>query len=93
MRIAEGEPDEEASSPLQRWRWFLVATGFALGVVVYDRVIDLNPSGIGLELIAYPLAGFVAVFLPGRIAPSRQLPIALECALLVATFTLGVMAP
>ena len=92
MRIPEAAPDEEDSPPLQRWRWFLVVPGFVLGAVVYDRVIDLNAYGIVLDLIIYPLAGFVAVFLPGKIAPSRQLLIALECALFIMIYTLGIMA-
>ena len=91
MQIPEGAPDEEDSPPLQRWRWFLVVPGFVLGAVVYDRVIDLNAYGIVPDLITYPLAGFVAVFLPGKIAPSRQLLIALECASILTAWTAGVM--
>ena len=62
------------------------------GAVVYDRVVNLEASTIGLDLIIYPLAGFLAVFLPGKVAPSRQLPIALECAFILAAWTVGVMA-
>ncbi len=92
MQIPETEPVTEASTPLQMWRWFLVVPGFAVGAVVYDRVIYLSAAGIALDLIIYPLAGFVPVFLPGKIAPSRQLLIAVECALLVLILTLGVAA-
>ena len=69
----------------------MVVPAFAARVLVYDRVISLEVSGIGLGLIAYPLAGFLAVFLPGKVAPSRQMLIALECAFLVAAFTAGIM--
>ena len=44
----------------------------------------------GLIWAGYTLAGFIPVYLAGKVAPSRQLPLAVECALLVATYTIGV---
>ena len=85
------EPSHFPRSTLSRWRWFLVVPAFVVGAVVYDRVISLDVSSIGIDLIAYPLAGFVGVFLPGKIAPSRQLLIALVCAFVLTAWTVGVM--
>ena len=84
------DPAFQRSTPA-RWRWFLVVPAFVVGAVVYDRVTSPDVSSIGIDLIAYPLAGFVAVFLPGKIAPSRQLLIALVCAFVLTAWTVGVM--
>lgn len=86
----EDRSDFRRSTPA-RWRWFLVVPDFVIGAVVYDRVIHLETSSIGLDLVTHPLAGFVVVFLPGKIAPSRQLPIALVCAFVLTAWTVGVM--
>ena len=91
MQIPESAPDSMDSPSPQRWRWFLVVPAFVVGAVVYDRVIELETSGIGFDLITFPLAGFVAVFLPGKISPSRQMLIALECAFILTAWTVGVM--
>ena len=40
----------------------------------------------GLIWTGYVLAGFIPVYLAGKVAPSRQFPLAIECALLVAAW-------
>ena len=64
---------------------------FVVGAAVYDRVFGLGASNIGFDWIAYPVVGFLPVFLPGKMAPSRQLAIALMCAFLVTFWTAGIM--
>ena len=38
----------------------------------------------------YTFTGFLPVYLAAKVAPSRQLPLAIECSLLVAAWTVGV---
>ena len=77
-----------------RWRWPLVIPAFLAGWAVANWAPLIGTRAEyyeeGLVWIGYTLAGFFPVYLAGKIAPSRQLPLAVECALLVAAYSVAV---
>lgn len=77
-----------------RWRWPLVIPVFLAGWVIANWAPLIGTrteyQEEGLIWIGYTLAGFIPVYLAGKVAPSRQLPLAIECALLVGAFTISV---
>ena len=91
VQIPADGPEEAGATSTPKWRWLLVVLAFIAGAVIYDLVIELGTNNADFYWIGFPLAGFVTVFFPGKIAPSRQLAIALECALLLTAFTVGIM--
>ncbi len=91
--ITEGTPLPRWS----RWRWPLVVPAFLLGwtvgrwiitgVLVYED--HQLPAGFIIVSAGYTIAGFLPVYLAAGIAPTRQLLIAIVCALLVVAWQIG----
>ncbi len=77
-------------TPLPRWskwRWPLVIPAFLVGWFIARWTPFIGTltgyQDEGLIWAGYTLAGFIPVYLAAKVAPSRQLPLAIECALLV----------
>ena len=88
MRIPADQHKEVRPPPPSKWRWFLVPPAFMAGLAVTHLPTFEETFS---DWLIYPLAGFVPVYLAGKIAPLRQLAIALECALILIGRTVGVM--
>ena len=96
MTASENLADTEACTFQPRWsgwRWPLVIPAFIAGWIItnWAPYIGTRSEYQLDELIwaEYTLAGFIPVVLAGKVAPSRQLPLAIECALLVAAWIAG----
>ena len=59
--------------------WFIAKWAPYIGISTGD-------TQEGLVWVSYTLAGFIPVYLAAKVAPSRQLPLAIVCALLVAAW-------
>ena len=94
---ASEDPTDAALCPPEprwsRWRWPLVIPAFLAGWTLskWAPLIGAR-TGYGEEVpiwTGFVLTGFIPVYLAGKIAPSRQLPLAMECALLVAAYAIA----
>ena len=91
MAASEELTDIVVSTPpvrWSRWRWPLVVPVFFAGWSFYIWVPTIV-DWIGLVWAVHTLGGFIPVYLTAKVAPSRQLPIAIECALLVGAWAIG----
>lgn len=77
----------EQPSP-QSWRWPFVSLALLVGLFLTEslgyRVTQLE-AGFGAFFV-YGLLSFASIFITAKFAPSRRLPIAIECAILMAIF-------
>ena len=74
-----------------KWRWLLVPHISISGVVLVDWIAQMGIIGTGGEWVVFAFSGFAPVSVVGKIAPSRQLAIAMESALLLTFWIVSVM--
>lgn len=75
------------------WRWLLVVPVFLAGwyFARWGPFIGTRADYTEDRLIwiGHTLAGFIPVFVAAKVAPSRQLPVAVECAFVLAVETVS----
>ena len=89
---SEVEPLVPGPQPIRlRWsplRWLLVTPAFLAGwyITNWAPIIGTRAdySEDRLIWVGYTLAGFLPVYVAAKVAPERQLPVAIVCALVVA---------